>query len=208
MRIPSFLVAFSLVAIASTTPALSAKYTATLLGANEVPPRATPGTGNVTVLIVGDEIAAFGSFANLLPLTSGGMPSGTVAAHIHCCVPPTTNAGVATQLPSFPGFPLGVTSASFNVGPFDLNSASTYNSAFITGSGGTVAGARTRLITGLNAGQAYFNIHTNAFPGGEIRGQLSLVPEPATWAMMIAGFGIVGAALRRRRRPRSGLAAA
>lgn len=26
------------------------------------------------------------------------------------------------------------------------------------------------------------------------------VPEPATWAMMLAGFGIVGGALRRRRR--------
>ncbi|MCS6986475.1 MAG: PEPxxWA-CTERM sorting domain-containing protein [Sphingomonadaceae bacterium] len=25
------------------------------------------------------------------------------------------------------------------------------------------------------------------------------VPEPATWGLMIAGFGLVGAALRRRR---------
>ena len=28
---------------------------------------------------------------------------------------------------------------------------------------------------------------------------LGVVPEPATWAMMIAGFGLVGSALRRRR---------
>ena len=27
------------------------------------------------------------------------------------------------------------------------------------------------------------------------------VPEPATWAMMVGGFGLVGGALRRRRRP-------
>ena len=32
----------------------------------------------------------------------------------------------------------------------------------------------------------------------------SAVPEPATWAMMIAGFGLAGSALRRR--PRSALA--
>ena len=28
--------------------------------------------------------------------------------------------------------------------------------------------------------------------------EVSAVPEPATWAMMIAGFGLAGAALRRR----------
>jgi hypothetical protein len=30
-------------------------------------------------------------------------------------------------------------------------------------------------------------------------GDLSAVPEPATWAMMITGFGLAGAAMRRRR---------
>ena len=29
---------------------------------------------------------------------------------------------------------------------------------------------------------------------------VAAVPEPATWALMILGFGIVGSALRRRRR--------
>jgi hypothetical protein len=27
---------------------------------------------------------------------------------------------------------------------------------------------------------------------------IPVIPEPATWAMMIAGFGLVGAAMRRR----------
>lgn len=41
----------------------------------------------------------------------------------------------------------------------------------------------------------YFNIHTNAFGGGEIRGQI--VPEPASLALMgIGGLGV----MRRRRR--------
>lgn len=35
----------------------------------------------------------------------------------------------------------------------------------------------------------------------------SAVPEPATWAMMIAGFGIAGAAMRRGRRSTATLAA-
>ena len=50
---------------------------------------------------------------------------------------------------------------------------------------------------------------------GETRGpgsfsvtpNVSAVPEPASWAMMIAGFGIIGAGLRVRRRPASSRAA-
>ncbi|PZU50012.1 MAG: hypothetical protein DI568_04320 [Sphingomonas sp.] len=34
-----------------------------------------------------------------------------------------------------------------------------------------------------------------------------VVPEPAAWAMMIAGFGLVGASLRRRRQSISSLSA-
>ena len=40
----------------------------------------------------------------------------------------------------------------------------------------------------------------------EIRGVVTAVPEPATWAMMIIGFGVVGAVVRRRR-PSAGMSA-
>lgn len=33
-----------------------------------------------------------------------------------------------------------------------------------------------------------------------LRDQAGAVPEPATWAMMIAGFGMIGASVRQRRR--------
>ena len=34
-----------------------------------------------------------------------------------------------------------------------------------------------------------------------IQGQVAAVPEPGTWALMLLGFGGIGMALRRRRRP-------
>ena len=71
----------------------------------------------------------------------------------------------------------------------------------VTASGGNLAGARDRLVGGLFANQTYLNIHTSRFPGGEIRGNLvAAVPEPATWGMMILGFGAIGYTLRLSRR--------
>jgi hypothetical protein len=130
------------------------------------------------------------SFADLLGVTT--------IAHIHCCAAFPNNASPATTVPTFVGFPAGVQSRSFDQ-TYNMTLAASYNSAFITASGGTTAGAFSALVAGLNTEQAYFNIHTNLFPGGEIRGQLAPVPEPATWAMMLIGFGLAGAMLRRRK---------
>ena len=48
-----------------------------------------------------------------------GLLGNTTAAHIHCCtaVPFAGTAGVATQTPSFLGFPLGVTSRGLRQHP-------------------------------------------------------------------------------------------
>lgn len=42
----------------------------------------------------------------------------------------------------------------------------------------------------------YLNLHTTAFPGGEIRGQV--VPEPSTF--LLAALGLLGLGCRRRKR--------
>jgi hypothetical protein len=54
------------------------------------------------------------------------------------------------------------------------------------------------LVAAMFANESYLNIHTTTFPGGEIRGFLTLVPEPSTLAL--AGLGGVGMAARVWRR--------
>jgi hypothetical protein len=49
----------------------------------------------------------------------------------------------------------------------------------------------------LENGEWYINIHSTAFPGGEIRGHI-LIPEPSTWALLGLGAVAMGWRLRRR----------
>jgi len=168
-------------------------YSSTLSGLNEAPPNSSPATGQTTVLIddVTNMMTLNASFSNLT--------TQTTAAHIHCCTtaPFTGTAGVATSVPTFPSFPLGLTSGSYTE-TFNLLSLATYNPAFVSSNGGSVENARLAFLTGLASGRAYLNIHTTDFPGGEIRGFLTEVPEPGSIALF--GLGALGLAGMRRRR--------
>ena len=75
--------------------------------------------------------------------------------------------------------------------------ASSYNPAYITANGGTTTTAEAALFAGLAAGQAYLNIHTTNFGGGEIRGFLVATPEPGTWFLALAGLGAILLAKRK-----------
>ena len=143
----------------------------------------SPGTGFATVVL--DPVAN----TMHVDVTFSGLEAGTSAAHIHCCLPSPgaigVNVGVATTVPVFPGFPLGVTAGTYSH-DFSLLDSGTYNPAFVTLQGGTIPLAEAALIAGIENGMTYFNIHTVNFPGGEIRGELTAVPGP------IVGAGLPG----------------
>jgi hypothetical protein len=120
-----------------------------------------------------------------------------VAAHIHAgpTVTPTTNGPVVW----------GFFGAPFN----DNNPNDMVFTPFGTGVGGTISGKwdapegnNTTLaaqLANILGGNSYINFHTVQFGGGEIRGNISAIPEPSTWAMMILGFAGVGFMTYRRR---------
>jgi hypothetical protein len=108
-------------------------------------------------------------------LSFSGLLAPATVSHIHGPAPAGINAGAI--------FPLsGVPNATSGVLPEQVFAITPTQVGY------------------LEAGNLYFNIHTSVFPGGEIRGQLALVPEPSS--LTLAGLGLLGAAWQLRRRGR------
>ena len=176
---------------ASVSNAAIIVYTTTMNGANEAPPNASPGTGTATL--------TFDTTLNTMRLQASfsGLVGTTTASHIHAAtaLPGVGTAGVATQTPSFVGFPLGVSSGSMDQ-TYDMTLASTWNAAYITANGGTPASAAAAFMSAVDTGRAYLNIHTSFVGSGEIRGFWAPVPTPGVLGLA----GVAGLVVARRRR--------
>jgi len=116
------------------------RFTTSLKGADEVPPNATTGSGDVMAELDTDTKR----FSYVV--TYSGLTGPAVAAHFHGPAAPGMNAPPMVMV-------------------MDLASPMSATATLTDGQ-----------IADLEAGKWYFNIHTAAHPGGEIRGQLRSAP--------------------------------
>lgn len=95
---------------------------------------------------------------------------------------------------------LSANRASLSFGSFGLSSRSTFLGSF-----GIAPGLTFAEVTNNSTGVAQETAAANA-PFARVAAPVSMmpaIPEPATWAMMILGFGVLGGAMRRQRRVRA-----
>ncbi len=158
-----------------------------LTGDQEAPPVSTPASGTGTATYDTDTLLLS------VHLEWSDLLAPATVAHIHILTPPNPTGPVAINfVPA--GFP-NVQSGTFDYS-FDLDNSAFYGAGFLSLFGGDVDAARAGVLAGLLEGRAYFNIHTSLNAGGEIRGNITVVPEPAT--LVLLGLGAAAAFARRR----------
>jgi hypothetical protein len=165
--------------------------TATLTG-DGISPSTGTGTGSVLFDSATDTLTVALAFTGLTSPTA--IPAGVPgAAHIHLGPDPASNGP-----PIFPfiepyanDFPLGVTSGTY---------VTTLTAASFLPDPADGINTFAQAVNAIETGDTYFNIHTLAYPGGEIAGEISVVPEPGSLTLAELGLGIVLAFAWRARR--------
>ena len=92
--------------------------------------------------------------------------------------------------------------STFTATGFDANGLTLATTSAVTAAGGQYANL---ALGGFNFSQVLFTSSSTIFAADDLSftvgpAAVAAVPEPAAWAMMIGGFGIVGGSLRRKRK--------
>ncbi|MEL6112859.1 MAG: CHRD domain-containing protein [Pseudomonadota bacterium] len=175
-------------------------FTSNLDGSQEVPtPNFLFPTGVATLSV--DTMAETLSFSlsvdaiNTFQLNDGLVAAPVGPVHLH-------NAGFGQNGPIVVPFAFNTTDYQNTANGFDLNVTNLAYSDAVALSGSTLS--FSDFVAALNSGLFYINVHTDEFPGGQIRGQLAsagsaVVPVPGAAILFVTAMA--GAAgIRRKRR--------
>jgi hypothetical protein len=133
-------------------------FTASLSGSNEVPVRPSAGSGSAGITFDGTTVRFAIEIDDI---------SNVTQAHIH-----SGAAGVNGPVRVFLFPPPPARAATAN--PFSTGDRSILTEGTFTAS--DVGGVTfEELLSQMRSGNAYVNVHTTQFPGGEIRGQVRLI---------------------------------
>jgi hypothetical protein len=179
------------------------QFNATLSGANEVLSAAPGGPGSGTATLsyndlgtatLADDTYSF-SMA-VFGLTGGSVPGTAASAfHIHGAATTAQNGPVRISLDNPSLFTFLNSGTTLLVGGSNVAAPT----ALFTSTGyATPTSFRDLLLGGLT----YVNVHTALNSGGAVRGQLlqvTVVPEPQTYGMLLAGLALIGTVVGRRK---------
>lgn len=168
-------------------------FDTSLTGAQEVPPAVTSAFGSAR-FTVDDVTQELGLSLDVTGISLAQLSDRLVAApigpvHLH-------NAPRGVNGPIVIPFAFDTATYSDTATGFTLNVGGYAFADAIALSG--VSEAFDDFVAELKASNYYLNVHTDAFPAGEIRGQVSPVPVPAGVVLLLTGLGALGVARRRR----------
>ena len=149
-------------------------FRASISGYEEVPTLSTDATGSFKAWLDDDEIRYELRFKGLFNANNAPTGSAVTQAHIHLGAR-AVNGGVIVFLCANPpaGPPAGVpTTPTCPATGGTVSGTLTKDNVIGPANQGIAAGEFAELVRAMRAGAAYVNLHTVAFPGGEIRGQI------------------------------------
>jgi hypothetical protein len=156
----------ALAAVLLTAPALRANtevLSATLLGDNEVPPINTEGQAAFRMEVDDSSNITF-------TLTFSGLSTPLFVAHLHFA--PTKVAGGVMIFLCGGGNQPACPAATSGTITGTITAANVVNTTLGTVFQGISAGDLASALEAVREGNAYANMHTTMFKGGEIRGQV------------------------------------
>jgi hypothetical protein len=144
----SAVIVLAVLACGDATGPSAASYAATLRGVEEVPSNTSAATGSATLAIAGHTLT--------YDVSASGFTTPLVVGQIQI-------GAKGTIGPVIVQFDILAQSGAIAHGTVDLSAPVSYNTL-------TISGDSLRML--LDRGLTYVNLHTAAYPGGEIRGQI------------------------------------